>query len=179
MLWARAFIFSVLVPGSVAIWAPLDFVGFRPPMDGLWRLGWILFVLGVALYVRCLRNFVAAGGTPMIFFARPLKAIVGSEPRQLVQTDIYKYSRNPMYLAVLTIVAGEAIAFASRSIAIYCVMLFVVFHLVVTLIEEPHLRARDGANYARYCQQVPRWLWFPASPKSTGSVALERKRGSR
>jgi protein-S-isoprenylcysteine O-methyltransferase Ste14 len=172
MLWIRAFLFSVLVPGSVAIWVPLDLIGFRTPADGFWQLGWILFVFGVAIYIRCLRNFVAAGGTPMIFFARPLKPIVGSEPQRLVQTDIYKYSRNPMYLAVVTIILGEAIAFASRRIAVYCVVLFIVFHLVVTLMEEPHLRARDGAAYESYCRQVPRWIWFSASPKrsSTGIV---------
>jgi len=177
MLWVRAFVFSVLVPGSVAIWVPLELIGFRTPSDGFWQLGWILFVFGVAIYIRCLRNFVAAGGTPMIFFAQPLKSIVGSEPRRLVQTDFYRYSRNPMYLAVLTIVLGEAIAFRSAQIAIYCVVILVVFHLVVTLIEEPHLRARDGAAYELYCRQVPRWIWFSASPKRTGTT-LERRPGS-
>jgi protein-S-isoprenylcysteine O-methyltransferase Ste14 len=171
VLWLRAFIFSIFVPGVVGVWVPLELARFRAPTGGFWQLGWIVFALGVALYVRCLRNFVAAGGTPLIFFAKPLEPVMGSEPQRLVRTDIYKYSRNPMYLAVVTMIAGEAIAFASWQIVVYCGLLFVIFHLVVTLIEEPHLRGRDRLSYEEYCRQVPRWLWLRRSRNSpTGLV---------
>lgn len=175
MLWVRALVFSIVVPGSLAILIPLWIAGFEAPMDGWWQLGWLVFVAGVAIYIRCLRNFVAAGGTPAIFFTRPLRPVLGVEPPRLVQGDIYRYSRNPMYLAVILMALGEAVAFASASIAIYCLSLFVAFHLVVILGEEPHLRARDGVGYDRYCRKVPRWLGLPPR-KPADKAGLARQR---
>jgi protein-S-isoprenylcysteine O-methyltransferase Ste14 len=167
MRWVQALVFSALVPAVVALVVPMALTGFGAPIGGAWQLGWILFIFGVALYVRCLRNFVTVGGTPAIFFTR-----------RLIRSDIYGLSRNPMYLAVILIVAGEAIVFASVSIAVYGLVLFVAFHLVVMLVEEPHLRARDGAGYQRYCQQVPRWIPLPALKKRSASLALQRRPGS-
>jgi protein-S-isoprenylcysteine O-methyltransferase Ste14 len=40
----------------------------------------------------------------------------------------------------------------------YAVVLLLVFHLFVTLYEEPTLQAKFGATYEQYCQSVPRWI---------------------
>jgi protein-S-isoprenylcysteine O-methyltransferase Ste14 len=165
MLWSRALLFSFLMPGSVAFLVPATLTGFSAPLDDWWQLGWILVIFGLALYIRCLRSFVVAKGTPAIFFTWHLRSVIGAEPPVLVRSDVYRLSRNPMYLAVVCMVVGQAIAFASTSVALYALILFVVFHLVVTLVEEPHLRARDRAAFQRYCERVPRWIGLPLSKK--------------
>ena len=94
----------------------------------------------------------------MIFFARPLRWLVGEEPRALVTRGLYRVSRNPMYLGVLTTIAGQAVVFASARIASYLFVVALTFHFVVVFIEEPHLRRLNGAAYRGLPRRVPRWI---------------------
>jgi protein-S-isoprenylcysteine O-methyltransferase Ste14 len=66
-----------------------------------------------------------------------------------------------MYLAVVTVVFGQAVAFASWKLALLAVALWSLFHGVVVVLEEPHLRSRYGTLYEAYCRAVPRWLRAP------------------
>jgi protein-S-isoprenylcysteine O-methyltransferase Ste14 len=84
--------------------------------------------------------------------------LIGEEPPALVDRGLYRVSRNPMYAGVLLVVLGQAILFASSDIALYGLALWCCFHLVVVLLEEPHLRLQQGPAYDEYCRQVPRWL---------------------
>ena len=161
MLWLRAIVFSVLVPGFVAVWMPQTILGPRPLQPGLWRAGWLAVAAGAAVYGWCLLSFLRAHGTPAIFFTRPLRALLGEEPETLVRSGLYRCSRNPMYVGVLAVVFGQAILYASASVAAYGVAMFAFFHLVVALIEEPHLRRRDAGSFDRYRAEVPRWIGLP------------------
>ena len=161
MLWLRGLLFTLFVPGVVAIAGPAWIDPSRTLAGRWWGSGWVIVALGVSIYLVCLLRFLAAGGTPMIFFARPLRWLVGEEPRALVTRGLYRVSRNPMYLGVLTTIAGQAVVFASPRIASYLLMVAVTFHLVVVFIEEPHLRRVNGAAYEAYLRRVPRWLGRP------------------
>ena len=123
-----------------------------------WQWGWLLLIAGIFLYALCLLQFLSAKGTPAIFFTRHLRFVWGEEPPALVRTGPYLLSRNPMYVSVLLVIFGQAILYASRSVAVYGAIVFICFHLVVTSIEEPHLRAREGPAYDDYCRRVRRWL---------------------
>ena len=149
----------MLVPGVVAGWIPWTLRGGAPAPGGVWNGGWMLVAAGVLIYLHCLLRFLLAKGTPNIFFASHLRWLIGNEPAKLVSGGLYRFSRNPMYLGVLTAIFGQAIVFRSMPVAIYGATMLAVFHVVVIALEEPHLRAREGAQYARYCQEVPRWLW--------------------
>jgi len=157
-VWIQGIVFSVLVPGTVAFYVPYSINGGKPLAGGAWQLGWIPLAIGVLLYLSCLANFLAASGTPAIFFTRPVRLILGEEPASLVRAGLYRFSRNPMYLGVTLAIFGQAIVFASAAIARYGVIAIVCFHLVVVLLEEPHLRAKKGAAYDEYCRHVPRWF---------------------
>lgn len=161
MLWLRGLIFSVLVPGVIGAYIPYLYARSRGLQGGWWQLGWYLIALGVLVYALCLFDFLTAGGTPAIFFTRPLKFALGEEPPRVVRSGLYRVSRNPMYLAVVAAVFGQALIYASAPIAWYGVFLFFCFHLVVVLIEEPHLRKERGGSYQEYCRHVPRWLGLP------------------
>ena len=63
-----------------------------------------------------------------------------------------------MYLAVLALIAGQALFFASAVVAGYGALIALAFVAFVRLYEEPTLRATHGAEYEAYCARVPRWL---------------------
>jgi protein-S-isoprenylcysteine O-methyltransferase Ste14 len=150
--------FTALVPLVIAGWVPAAVDPFRRVHGGAWSAGWLLVISGAAVYAVCLTRFLASGGTPAIFFTRPVRALLGEEPHRLVQGWLYRVTRNPMYVGVVLAVVGQAIVFASQAIAVYAALLWLMFHLIVVLLEEPHLRDRYGPTYDEYCRRVPRWI---------------------
>lgn len=158
LLWLRGLIFTALVPSVVGFVLPSAIDPHAPRAGGLWDLGWLPVMAGTGIYLLCLACFLAAGGTPAIFFTRHLRFLLGEEPAGLVSTGLYRFSRNPMYVGVLLAVFGQALLFASRRIAVYGCSAACVFHAVVVFLEEPHLRAARGAAYEQYTRTVPRWL---------------------
>lgn len=161
MLWFRNIIFSVLVPGTVAIWIPS--LMRNDSMGPVWAqvLGLMVCVCGVLLYSASVFRFGQAGGTPAIFFTRPFRAVVGEEPKTLVRSGPYRYSRNPMYLGVLATIFGQAIWYASMAIAVYGIFVFVFLECAVLIIEEPHLKNRDPEKFRELTTTVPRWFGIP------------------
>ena len=147
-------IFLVIVPGFVAVLAPRWISGwhFLPPFLGLnlFRFaGGILIVMGVAGLLECFARFALCGlGTPAPVFPT----------RHLVITGMYRYVRNPMYLAVAATIFGQALLFGSVALVEYGALVWLLFHLFVLLYEEPRLRATFGAEYTEFCARVPRWI---------------------
>lgn len=160
MLWLRGIVFSVLIPGLVAWFLPQD-LPHGPLAAGPWIAGWILIAIGVAIYLRCLADFLLAGGTPAIFFTRRARAVLGEEPQTVVRSGLYRYSRNPMYLGVFLVIAGQACIYRSRAIELYLAIAMIFFHGVVVFLEEPHLARVRGPAYADYIRHVPRWIGLP------------------
>lgn len=109
-----------------------------------------MLALGGALLLWCVRDFFVRGRGTLAPWDPPVA---------LVREGPYRFSRNPMYLAVLTIVAGWAIGFRSTGLLAYGVALAIAFHLRVVFGEEPYLASTHGAVWASYRERVPRWLW--------------------
>jgi len=145
--------FFVVAPGTVAFWVPwrLTRWAMAPPLLGLTALrpaGAVLAVLGLAGLAESFSRFAIHGrGTPA-----PVMP-----PTRLVVTGLYRYVRNPMYVAVLWIVVGQALFFGSPPLLIYAAAVWVATSLFVRLYEEPDLSQRFGADYAAYCAAVRRW----------------------
>ena len=78
--------------------------------------------------------------------------------RQLVAAGPYRHVRNPMISAVLAVLIGEALVFASASLGLYAAIFFAINWLYFVLHEEPGLERRFGESYRRYKRAVPRWL---------------------
>jgi len=157
-LFLKNLLFTLVVPGFVAGWVPLRFFERRARWPESWAelqfTGAALCILGFAIYLHCQWLFATRGqGTPA-----PI-----DPPKRLVHRGAYKWVRNPMYLAVFTIVAGEAVFLRSWHIAVYFTCLVCAVHVFVLLVEEEALRRRVGALYEDYRRDVPRWL--PRKPR--------------
>ncbi|MDE0248207.1 MAG: isoprenylcysteine carboxylmethyltransferase family protein [Gammaproteobacteria bacterium] len=79
-------------------------------------------------------------------------------PKHLVKRGFYRYTRNPMYVASLTMVIGWATLFGAVVLIAYAAVLFVAFSLFVRLYEEPRLLREFGTEYRTYAAEVGRWL---------------------
>jgi protein-S-isoprenylcysteine O-methyltransferase Ste14 len=164
MLWLRGLLFTFLVPFVVGCLVPQ---ALRTPggvVPGIWQLGYILVAVGAVLYLWCLTCFLLAGGTPAIFFTRHLGFLLGEEPPDVVRTGPYRFSRNPMYVAVVAAIFGQAALYRSRQLLIYGAAAALFFEIVVVVLEEPHLRKTRGPSYQQYLRVVPRWI----GPRRTG-----------
>jgi len=149
-LLLKNLLFTVLVPGTVAVYVPLLLAGAREPGGGPGGLLAVaLFAAGGALYGWCVWDFARFGrGTPA-----PI-----DEPRRLVVRGPYRLVRNPMYVAVLAVILGQALLFRSRAILLYGAAIAACFALFVMAYEEPTLRRSFGAEYEDYTARVGRWL---------------------
>ena len=151
-------LFTILVPGFVVVWAPLHWFERHAHLPEIWRWAqWtavIVFSIGAAAFLFSQGLFITRGqGTPAPF----------DPPRKFVRRGLYKWVRNPMYLAVLAMVGAEGLFLHSRDIAVYFVCLACIIQLFVVLYEENALRFKFGAVYEDYRRDVPRWL--PRKPK--------------
>jgi len=162
MIWIKGIIFTILVPGTVAGYIPYSLIQNRTPdLDtGRWHYaGLPIFIAGLFVYAVTAASFVLRGkGTPAIWFTEAIGWLIGKEPLKMVSSGLYRYSRNPMYLGVMTTVLGEGLFWGHTILLRYVVILFISFHLVVILIEEPHLEKKFGEEYKRYKMKTKRWL---------------------
>ncbi len=159
MVALKTLIFSILVPGTVAgviPWLLLQgSAGAVLLIPSIWIVGFLPLLLGVGLYLWCAGAFTFIGkGTPA-----PIDA-----PKVLVVEGPYRWVRNPMYIAVFSVVIGEALLFRSFLLVGYALLVAVVVHLFVVFVEEPSLRRQFGASYETYLRTVSRWL--PHSPRA-------------
>jgi len=82
-------------------------------------------------------------------------------PIFLVRAGPYQWVRNPMSIAVLMVVLGEAILFHSLLLVGYALFVATLVHLFVVFVEEPSLRDQFGESYETYLRTFPRWLPRP------------------
>ena len=153
LLFLKNLLFTVVVPGAVAVYVPLRLAaggGAWPPRWGLMQYAALTaLAAGSAVYFWCLWDFAAFGrGTPALIDA----------PRRLVVRGLYRYVRNPMYVGVLLVIAGWALLFQSARILGYGAAVALFFHLFVVAVEEPSLRGKFGNSYGQYCREVGRWV---------------------
>ena len=149
----KTLLFTVLVPGTVAVLLPYWMVSSAPnralALGSLRYTGLALIAAGALIYLWCAWNFATTGrGTPA-----PI-----DPPKELVVKGLYKHVRNPMYVGVLSVVLGQAVWFQSLTLSGYAGLLFLLFSAFVYFYEEPALTRKFGESYRRYCEAVPRWL---------------------
>lgn len=153
---AGSSLFFALAPGVVAGVVPWSVTGWEgsPASPVLGWAGAALVVVCGAVLVSAFWRFVREGlGTPA-----PV-----APTAHLVVGGLYRHVRNPMYVAVVGAVVGQALLFGSVALAIYAAVLLAVFVAFVRGYEEPTLRHRYGSEYEAYVRAVPGW-WPRARP---------------
>ena len=148
-----SFLFFLAAPGTVAGWIPYAITGWRTGsvLGGLApvrTLGVTLIVVATVALIECFARFALIG--------RGVPAPV-APTTTLVVSGLYRHCRNPMYVAVVTAILGQALVFGSASLLLYAAVVWLAFHLFVLAYEEPTL-ARQFTNYRDYKQHVPRWI---------------------
>ena len=147
-------VFLVIAPGTIAGWVPWTLCRWRlaPPLMGF-------------LPFRIVGLFMIAAGLPVLLDSFARFAIQGlgtpapiAPPQHLVVTGLYRYVRNPMYVAVLALIVGQGLFFGSVRVLEYALWILLGFHLFVLLYEEPALRGKFGTEYEDYCRHVRRWI---------------------
>jgi protein-S-isoprenylcysteine O-methyltransferase Ste14 len=105
-------------------------------------------VIGIIVAIRCSIDFVVrAKGSPIPF--TPIK--------ELIVTGVYRYVRNPLYIAGSSVLIGETLMFQSFGLLIYFIIMFAQFYLLA-LMEETVLEEQFGVKYKQYRRSVPRWI---------------------
>ncbi|WP_433043653.1 methyltransferase family protein [Dactylosporangium sp. CS-033363] len=146
-------VFFALAPGTVAGLGPWLLTGWRLRLPfGSWLpvrlLGVLVLVAGTVFLVQAFVRFVVDGlGTPA-----PIAA-----PERLVVTGIYRFVRNPMYLAVVAAILGQAAILWQPVLLGYAAVMGAAMVAFVLGYEQPALREQFGAEYEEYCRAVPGW----------------------
>jgi protein-S-isoprenylcysteine O-methyltransferase Ste14 len=112
-------------------------------------VGAVLLVAALSIAIPGLLAFRRAGTAP-----EPWKPAT-----TLVTDGIFRFIRNPMYVALILGVAGIAVLTASDWMLVMCIPLAFTLHVGVVKREERYLEATFGAAYRRYCESVPRYGW--------------------
>lgn len=153
-LLLRNLFFTLLQPGMVAGVIPMwltsaELASVHPGLNLPFVFGTLTFLVGLTVMITCIVSFARLGkGT-----------LSPADPTtHLVAEGLYRYSRNPMYVGVMLILLGEAIAISSQTLFVYSAFILLLFHLYVTFFEEPRLRKDFGDDYTRYCREVRRWF---------------------
>ena len=143
-------VFLVLAPGVVAGVIPWLLTGWHsthPPIP-VAAVGCVLVGAGGLVVLQAFARFVTEGsGTP---------APVAPTAR-LVVGGLYRYVRNPMYLAVGSMIVGQALLLGRATLLIYAALFAAVVVAFVRGYEEPVLTERYGEEYVAYCDAVPGW----------------------
>jgi protein-S-isoprenylcysteine O-methyltransferase Ste14 len=158
---AGSTLFFALAPGSVALLLPWLLTGWHVGALPWWvRAPGVLPILaGLLVIVPAFARFVTEGsGTPS----------PTAPTDRLVVGGLYRYLRNPMYVAVLLAIAGQALLLGRGILVVYWLCAAAAMVSFVLAYEQPYLASRYGASYAEYRRHVPGWFprrhpWNPPS----------------
>lgn len=162
---ARAALYTVVfffvAPGTTAGLVPWAITGWERPGGTtsatdllLDAAGGGLILLGLVAVVACFARFVAEGaGTPA----------PTAPTRTLVVGGLYRHVRNPMYLAVASMIGGQAVLLRSPGVGLWLVGFLAVVTAFVKGYEERALARQFGASYDAYRRAVPGW-WPRRTP---------------
>jgi protein-S-isoprenylcysteine O-methyltransferase Ste14 len=151
-----------LIPWLLTRWQTHEPLPYWAPVR---VLGGLLLVAGLIALVGAFVRFVVEGfGTPA-----PVAA-----PERLVVGGVYRYVRNPMYVAVLAAIVGQALLLGRLGLLLYAGAAWLIVAAFVRWYEEPTLARRFGADYETYRCAVPAWWprlrpWKPSERGEPGA----------
>jgi protein-S-isoprenylcysteine O-methyltransferase Ste14 len=138
-------------PGFIVVYLPAVITRWRipPSSNSLRFVACTMIVLGLLPLFESISRLVWAGRGTLAPFA---------PTETLVVSGLYRFVRNPMYVADLCAILGQALLFQSPGLCLYASIILLGLHLFITRYEEPTLHRKFGRTYDQFCQNVPRWI---------------------
>lgn len=166
--WAAAAgtaVFALIVQGAGVVLLPYAFTRWQPgtpPWPLVVRaMGAVLIAVGGIVVAWAFAQFAAEGvGVP-----------IPGEPnsRRLTVGGPYRYVRNPLYVASVVAICGQALLLGRPVLLIYAAAFLVITFFLAHWIEDPALAHRFGQHFEDYRNQVPGW--WPRLPRRGPDVA--------
>ncbi len=148
--WGTVFVGLVFFAAPAGLIEVNEEMGWPRWQSGAGRaLGGLLAALGAGVTLYCSGVFLVLGkGTPV-----PI-----DPPKHLVVSGLYRFSRNPIYVAYVSILFGLFLFFGHLSLLAYTLLCTALIEFLIVVWEEPVLRRRFEEEYERYTRQVRRWI---------------------
>jgi protein-S-isoprenylcysteine O-methyltransferase Ste14 len=141
---------SFILPITVLILVPLSIENnFRIELTFISIIGLLLMCLGLFVMIWTVSTFIKIGKGTLAPW---------SPARNFIIEGMYGYVRNPMIMAVLTVLIGESIALLSLNITKWTIIFFVINNIWFVVYEEPNLEKKFGEEYIDYKKNVRRWV---------------------
>lgn len=153
-------------PGLVLVLFPWMWTHFRVPVSesiAQHAAGVAIIAIGLIPLLESIVRFVVVGRG----------SLVPTVPTEhLVVSGLYRFVRNPMYVGVITAIAGEALLFSSAHLVAYGASVWLIMHFFVVGYEEPRLTKTYPVDYPQYREHVGRWIprltpWHRSDPIKT------------
>lgn len=111
-------------------------------------VGIMLIIAGARIVILARREFA--------HFHQPTDP--GHPTTRIVATGVFRFSRNPLYLASVLVFLGLALAFNILWALVMLLISVIVCVNVLIIPEEQYLAAKFGAEYKEYTATVNRWF---------------------
>jgi len=115
----------------------------------LWVAAFVALAAGILLGVASVADFRKAN-TTILPAGRPTTAVVDGGP--------YRFTRNPMYLAMTIGYLGLSLLFNTVWALLALPAVVIIIDIFVIRREERYLTNKFGEEYRAYCSRVRRWL---------------------
>lgn len=140
---------------ALLMWVPAHAL----PQGRLWAPGGNAWVLAVALTCAASGGAVALAGAVEFRRARTtVNPLAPERASALVTGGIYRFTRNPMYLGMLLVLAGWAVWLGNAAAWLGLPVSMALLTRLQILPEERILAERFGDEFRRYAQRVRRWI---------------------
>ena len=153
---------AVLGSALFFVVAPCVLAGLIPWSMTSWEFGRALFGLEVTRAIGVVFILIGLPGLVDSFARFALQGLGTPAPvaptQTLVVTGLYRYVRNPIYVAVVAIILGQALLFGDWRLVVYGALFWLASHVFVVAYEEPTLKQTFGAQYEAFRANVPRWV---------------------
>jgi protein-S-isoprenylcysteine O-methyltransferase Ste14 len=161
---AKSIAFVIALPGGLSGYVPTLLASIEPAWNfDLGLVAWLavpLWATGAALLVHCIWCFAEQARSSPAHF---------DLPQRLMVRGVYRYLRNPMYVAQLLIIVGHILWFGAAVLLPYLAGYVLVVYLLASRYEEPLLMRLFGRSYAHYRSNVPGW-WPQLRPYAGSPV---------
>ena len=112
------------------------------------KIGILFIIIALIIFILSINEFNKVNEDP----------VPTSSSKLIIQNGIYRYTRNPMYLAMLILQLGIGMSLSMIHIILLMPLTFIILNYYVILPEEKYLESKFQNRYLKYMNSVRRWI---------------------